>query len=64
MGGLLEPILNQILPAEMIEHLGAESGERTDDQKGYRNGSHERGGRVRLSDHAGWHNRVGGATGP
>jgi len=31
---LLEPILNQILQAEMTEHLQAEPGEETDDRRG------------------------------
>jgi len=39
---LLEPILNQILQAEMTDHLGAESGERTDSRSGYRNGTYQR----------------------
>ena len=39
---LLEPILNQILQAEMTEHLRAEPGEETDDRQGYRNGTYER----------------------
>ena len=39
---LLEPILNQILQAEMTEHLKAEPGEKTDDRRGYRNGTYER----------------------
>jgi transposase-like protein len=39
---LLEPILNQILQAEMTEHLRAEPGEETDDRRGYRNGTYER----------------------
>jgi transposase-like protein len=42
MAVLLEPILNQILQAEMSEHLGAEPGERTDGRQGYRNGSYKR----------------------
>ena len=42
MAVLLEPILNQILQAEMTEHLGAEPEEQTDDRRGYRNGSYER----------------------
>ena len=42
MAVLLEPILNQILQAEMTEHLGAEPDEQTDDRRGYRNGSYER----------------------
>jgi len=39
---LLEPILNEILQAEMTEHLGAEPGEQTDDRRGYRNGTYQR----------------------
>lgn len=42
MAVLLEPILNQILQAEMSEHLGAEPGERTAQRQGYRNGSYKR----------------------
>jgi len=42
MAVLLEPILNQILQAEMTEHLKAEPGEQTDERQGYRNGSYER----------------------
>ena len=42
MAALLEPILNQILQAEMTDHLGAEPGERTEDRQGYRNGSYQR----------------------
>jgi putative transposase len=42
MAVLLEPILNQILQAEMTEHLKAEPDEQTDDRRGYRNGTYER----------------------
>jgi transposase-like protein len=42
MAVLLEPILNQILQAEMTEHLGAEPGEQTKSRQGYRNGTYER----------------------
>jgi len=42
IAALLEPILNQILQAEMTDYLGAEPGERTDDRRGYRNGSYQR----------------------
>ena len=42
MAVLLEPILNQVLQAEMTGHLGAEPGEQTDDRRGYRNGTYER----------------------
>ena len=39
---LLEKVMNEVLQAEMTEHLGAEPGERTDGRRGYRNGSYER----------------------
>ena len=42
MAALLEPILNQILQAEMTDHLGASPEERTDERRGYRNGSYRR----------------------
>jgi transposase-like protein len=42
MAALLEPILNQLLQAEMTEHLGAEPGERTTERRGWRNGSYRR----------------------
>jgi len=42
MAALLEPILNQLLQAEMCEHLRAEPGERTDQRRGWRNGSYKR----------------------
>lgn len=42
MAALLEPILNQMLQAEMTEHLGAEPDQRTDTRQGYRNGSYKR----------------------
>jgi transposase-like protein len=42
MAVLLEPILNQILQAEMTEHLKAKPGEQTDDRRGYRNGTYQR----------------------
>jgi len=42
MAALLEPILNQLLQAEMTEHLSAEPGERTSSRRGWRNGSYER----------------------
>ena len=42
MAVLLEPILNQILQAEMTEPLKAEPGEQTSGRRGYRNGSYER----------------------
>ena len=37
---LLESILNQVLQAQVTEQLEAERYERTDDRKGYRNGSY------------------------
>jgi transposase-like protein len=39
---LLQTVMNEILQAEMTEHLGAEPGEQTDERRGYRNGSYER----------------------
>jgi len=42
LAALLEPVLNQILQAEMTDHLGAEPDQRTDARQGYRNGSYER----------------------
>jgi len=42
MEALLQPILNQLLQAEMTEHLRAEPGERTDQRRGWRNGSYKR----------------------
>ena len=42
MAALLEPALNQLLQAEMKEHLNAEPGERTSARRGYRNGSYSR----------------------
>jgi len=42
MVALLQPVLNQVLQAEMTDHLGAEPGERTDSRRGYRNGSYKR----------------------
>src|SRR5690606_30431653 len=37
---LLESILNQVLQAQVTEQLGAERYERTEERKGYRNGSY------------------------
>jgi transposase-like protein len=42
MGFLLKEVLQQMLEAEMTEHLRAAPGERTDRRRGYRNGSYER----------------------
>ncbi|MBB4067461.1 transposase-like protein [Salinibacter ruber] len=39
---LLEKVINEVLQAEMAEHLGAETGEQTDQRRGYRNGNYER----------------------
>ncbi len=39
---LLEKVMNEILQAEMTEHLSAKPGEQTDERCGYRNGSYER----------------------
>lgn len=37
---LLETVLNQVLQAQVTEQLGAERHERTDERRGYRNGSY------------------------
>jgi transposase-like protein len=42
MAALLQPVLDQLLQAEMTEHLGAETGGRTPARRGWRNGSYER----------------------
>ena len=42
LSALLGPILNQILDAEMAEHLQAAPHEQTDRRQGYRNGSYTR----------------------
>lgn len=42
MAVLLEPILNQILQAEMTFCLGAKPGERIDSRSGYRDGTYVR----------------------
>lgn len=39
---LIEKAFNEILDAEMTEHLGADRYERSEDRSGYRNGSYER----------------------
>ena len=39
---LMEELMNQLLQAEMTEHLRATPGEQTDRRRGYRNGSYER----------------------
>jgi transposase-like protein len=39
---LMEKMFNQILDAEMTEHIGASRYERSEDRSGYRNGSYER----------------------
>ena len=45
---LLESALNQLLQAEMTEHLQAAPKERTDKRRGYRNGSYRRGLTTRV----------------
>lgn len=45
---LLEKVMNEVLQAEMTEHLGAEHGEQTEDRQGYRNGSYERNLTTRI----------------
>ncbi|NBC84662.1 MAG: IS256 family transposase [Bacteroidetes bacterium] len=42
LSALLGPILNQVLDAEMTDHLQAAPHEQTDRRQGYRNGSYER----------------------
>ncbi len=42
LGRLAQTILNQVLEAQMSEHLGADRYERNDERKGYRNGYRER----------------------
>ena len=39
---LLEKVMNEILQAEMTEHLSAKPGEQIDERCEYRNGSYER----------------------
>ena len=39
---LMESVLNQVLEAQMTEHLGADRHERSDDRTGYRNGYRDR----------------------
>jgi len=48
MTTLLEPILNQLRQAEMSEHLRTEPGERTDQRRGWRNGTYKRGLTTRV----------------
>src|SRR5260221_14662407 len=50
---LLEQVLNQVLEAQVSEHLGAERYERTEERQGYRNGVRprqltKRGGKLTL----------------
>ena len=45
---LVETILDEVLEAEMNEHLQARRHERTDGRKGYRNGHYERGLTMRV----------------
>ncbi len=42
LGKLVETILNQVLEAQMREHLGADRYERSEERDGYRNGYRER----------------------
>jgi len=42
LAALLGPILNQVLDAEMTEHLRAAPHEQTERRQGYRNGSYTR----------------------
>ncbi len=42
LGKLVETILNQVLEAQMREHLGADRYERSEGREGYRNGFRER----------------------
>jgi len=39
---LMEELFNQLLQAEMTDHLGAAPGEQTKNRRGYRNGSYKR----------------------
>jgi transposase-like protein len=39
---LLENVMNEMMEAELTEHIGAEPGEQTDDRRGYRNGHYRR----------------------
>ena len=45
---LLEQIVNQVLQAQVSEHLQAEPHERTDERQGYRNGTRERSLTTRI----------------
>ena len=45
---LLEALLNELLQAELTEHLRAAPGERTEHRRGYRNGSYQRELTTRL----------------
>jgi len=40
---LLQTVMNEILQAEMTDHLQAEPGAQTDRRRGYHNGSYRRG---------------------
>jgi len=39
---LLEKVMNEVMEAELTEHIGAEPSEQTDDRRGYRNGHYRR----------------------
>ena len=47
---LVEEVLNQVMEAEMTEFLQADTYERTDQRRGYRNGSRERDMTCRVGD--------------
>ena len=48
VAAILRPLLNQILEAEMTEHIGAEPQERSDQRTGRRNGHYTRGLTMRV----------------
>ena len=48
MKTLVEPVLNQVLDAQLTNHLEAEPYERTEDRKGYRNGFRSRQLKTRI----------------
>jgi transposase-like protein len=48
VAAILRPLLNQILEAEMTEHVGAEPHERSDQRTGRRNGHYPRGLTTRV----------------
>jgi len=48
VAAILRPLLNQVLEAEMTEHVGAEPHERSDGRTGQRNGHYTRGLTMRV----------------